>query len=127
MLTCTLAALLGLLHTINGLFMVLASRTWFDQVAGVSDTGPFNPHLVMDIGLAFLSAGVAFLLFAWRPALRLLALGASGFVLLHALLHVSLLVQGHDQHLIADLLGVVAPALVGLVISWPQKEANYAV
>lgn len=122
-----LAALLGTLHTGNGLFMVLASRRWFDQVAGVSDTGPFNPHFVTDIGLAFMASGVAFLLLAWRPEMRLVALGASGFVVLHALLHVSLLLQGHNQYWVADLLGVVLPAAIGILLTWPRKEPHYVV
>jgi len=126
MLTRSLSALLGLLHTFNGLFMVIASRAWYEQIPGVTSTGPFNPHFVMDIGLAFFASGVAFLLFAWRPGLQLLALGASGFVVLHAGLHLSLMLQGHTANLLSTTLNVLAPAVLGLVLTWPRKEVFYA-
>jgi hypothetical protein len=47
-----IAAILGLFNAANGLAMLFASSTWWASVPGVSDTGPFNPHFVQDVGAA---------------------------------------------------------------------------
>ena len=124
--TRILAALIGLFHSANGLAMVVASRAWFDAAPGAGETGAFNPHFVMDVGLAFLAGGIAFLAFAWRPSLKLAALGCSGFLASHALLHLASAAQGHVHNLAADLLGVVLPAFAGLALAWPRAGDAHA-
>ena len=47
--------------------MLAAGPLWYETVPGVPDTGPFNPHFVQDIGVAFLVAGLALAARAWRP------------------------------------------------------------
>jgi hypothetical protein len=120
MLTRALATLLGLFHTANGLYMLAAPQTWFAAAPGAADTGPFNPHFVADLGFAFLAGGLGFLAFAWRPPLRLIALGASGFQVFHALLHLFAVVRGHSHHLPTDLAVIALPAFLGLAIAWPR-------
>ena len=54
-----LAAILAIPTVLNGLAMLVAGPLWYETVPGVPDTGPFNPHFVQDIGVAFLVAGLA--------------------------------------------------------------------
>lgn len=126
MLTRTLAGLLGLFHSANGLYMLAAPQAWFAAAPGASETGPFNPHFVADVGFAFLAGGLAFLAFAWRPGLKLVALGASGFLVFHALLHLSGVAQGHVHNLTTDLAAIALPAFIGLAISWPRAGGIHA-
>lgn len=121
MLTRALAALLGIFHTANGLYMLAAPHAWFAAAPGAADTGPFNPHFIADVGFAFLAGGLAFLGFAWRPRLKLAALGASGFLIFHALLHLAGLAQGHTHHLGAEIGAIAFPAFLGLAITLPAK------
>jgi hypothetical protein len=121
MITRALAALLGLFHTANALYMLTAPRAWFAAAPGASDTGPFNPHFVADVGFAFLAGGLAFLAFAWRPKLKLIALGASGFLVFHALLHLWGVANGHSHYALVDVLAIALPAFVGAGIAWPMK------
>jgi hypothetical protein len=62
-----IAAILAILTLFNGLAMLAAGPLWYETVPGVSETGPFNPHFVQDIGVAFLVAGLALAARAWRP------------------------------------------------------------
>ena len=62
-----IAAILAIPTLINGLAMLVAGPFWYASVPGVTETGPFNPHFVQDIGVAFLAAGLALAARAWRP------------------------------------------------------------
>ena len=55
----SIAAVLAVLTVLNGAIMLLAAPTWYESVPGVSETGPYNPHFVQDVGAAFLVAGLA--------------------------------------------------------------------
>lgn len=121
MLFRSISGALGLFQSANGLFMILAPETWFMTAPGVTATGPYNPHFVIDVGLGFLAAGVAFLACAWRPRLRPVALGASGFVILHALFHLSYLMMGESAAPAVDI-SIAIPAFLGLALTWPCKE-----
>lgn len=114
------AGLIGILRTANGLYMLTAPETWFAAAPGAAATGPFNLHFVVDVGFAFLAGGLAFLAFAWRPKLKLVALGASGFLVLHALFHLSGILHGQLHHAASDI-AIAVPAILGLAISWPRK------
>ena len=63
----SIAAFLGALSILNGAIMLFAGPFWYASVPGASETGPYNPHFVQDIGAAFLIAGVALAARAWRP------------------------------------------------------------
>lgn len=119
--TRTLAAFLGLFHTLNGFAMLAAPDSWYARAPGVVETGPFNSHFVADIGFAFLASGLAFLAFAWRPKLKLAAFGASGFLVFHGLMHLWGAAQGHAHHFAVDVGAVALPALLGLAITLPTK------
>src|SRR5580698_333522 len=89
-MTRILAALLALAMAVNGLVMLAAGRWWYGAVPGVTQTGPFNPHFVKDIGAAYLVVGATFAWFAGRPspAARGAVAAAAVFLGLHAGVHI---------------------------------------
>ena len=98
-----IAAILGVFNAANGLVMLFAGSTWWNSVPGVPDTGPYNPHFVQGVGAAFLVAGVALLVRAWRPAYWPAAVAASAFLVAHGLIHLVMIATGRDHHALADL------------------------
>ena len=116
--------LLGLLNLANGLWMLLAPAGWYQNLpAGVPDTGPLNLHFVRDIGAAFTTIGVAFLVAAPdAPRRRGVLLAATLFFGLHALVHVSELAAGrlHPGHWLIDFPGVFLPAILLAVLCLPR-------
>ena len=99
-----LAGLLALALAANGVVMLFASLPWYDAVPGVTATGPFNPHFVKDIGVAYLAAAGGLAWFAQRPreGWPAMAMGAV-FLTLHAAIHVydaacGTVVDGHGQN-----------------------------
>ncbi|HLK26162.1 MAG TPA: hypothetical protein VKT30_16015 [Caulobacteraceae bacterium] len=127
-----LGAALAVLLVGNGAAMLFAGSWWYGAVPGVTETGPFNPHFVKDVGAAYVVAGVGFAAFAWRPGPMLPALAAAtGFLSLHALVHVADAIASPNgvADIIRDFPGVFVPALVGLGLcaaSIRRKEPAYA-
>jgi hypothetical protein len=115
-----LAGLLAVFNVANGLVMLFASSIWWAHVAGASDTGPFNPHFVQDVGAAFLVAGLGLAARAAQPAYWPAAVAGAGFLVAHALIHVGMMVTGHDHHIAADLMAVVIPAALALYSAFPD-------
>lgn len=99
----------------NALWMLAGPMHWYHELpAAVPDTGPFNPHMVRDIGCAFLTVGVAQVWAAFAPALRLpLVATAALFLAAHAVLHVYDTAVGNlpADHWWLDAPGVYVPAL----------------
>ena len=63
-------AVLWALATITGanaLWMLAAPANWFETLPGVVHTGPFNVHLVRDVGCAYLTIGLLLALAARWP------------------------------------------------------------
>jgi ATP-dependent helicase HepA len=60
--------LLGIGGTVNGGFMLFTSEAWFTSIA--ADTGPFNVHLVRDVGAAYVTSGLASVWAAQAPHWR---------------------------------------------------------
>jgi len=120
MIARIIAGLLGIYNGGNGLSMLVAPHRWFLGVA--ADTGPFNSHFVMDVGIAFLAAGLAFLALAWDRRAGLLALGASGFLVGHAVLHLLDLRHGTDA--LVEVAAIAIPALAGVAVAWPRSAAH---
>ncbi len=106
------------LQLANGFFMLLTPNQWYLAMPGVTETGPFNPHFVRDIGLGFLSAGAALVLAARQPAsARPLILVASVFLFGHALLHLVEIIL-HDVEAgpaLRDIALIVVPAALPLL------------
>ena len=91
-----IAAILAIPTLFNGLAMLVAGPLWYETVPGVTETGPFNPHFVQDIGVAFLVAGLALAARAWRPRYWPAAVAGAGFLAAHALLHLVMIAGGHE-------------------------------
>lgn len=105
--------LLGAGGIVNGLFMLFTSEAWFARIA--ADTGPFNVHLVRDVGAAYVTSGVATVWAARAPAWRVPLLSAAALFLgLHGLIHVAEVLAGTQPpvHLLEDFPGVYLPALL---------------
>jgi hypothetical protein len=115
-----LAGLLGILLAANGLAMLAAGKAWYYAVPGVTSTGPYNPHFVKDIGMAYLVTALGLGWFAARPRQGWsgLVCGAA-FLSLHGLIHVADAIGGPvcGQDLLRDLPGVFLPALIAAGIA----------
>ena len=105
--------------------MLLAGPWWYGVVPGVTRTGPFNPHFVKDIGATYLVAAAGL---AWRasrpgPGAAGAVLGASAFLGLHALIHLSdaAVDGGGLAEIVRDFPGVFAPALLAIWIAFPGQ------
>jgi hypothetical protein len=119
---------------LNGAVMLAAGRWWYGAVPGVTTTGPFNPHFVKDIGVAYVVAGVAFAWLAWKPAAaaaRGAAAAGAAFLGLHAGVHLTEALgdPGGLADLARDFPGVLLPALIAVWTAWPtdpEKETRHA-
>ena len=121
-----IAAILAIPTLFNGLAMLAAGPHWYESVPGVTETGPFNPHFVQDIGIAFLVAGLALAARAWRPRYWPAALTGAAFLAAHALIHLVAIIGGHDHEAIFDLLAVVLPAALALYSAFPNQGEHHA-
>jgi hypothetical protein len=113
-----IAAILAIPTLFNGLAMLAAGSLWYESVPGVTETGPFNPHFVQDIGIAFLVA--------WRPRYWPAAMAGAVFLAAHALLHVVLIAGGHAHHAVFDLLAIVLPSAIALYSAFPNQGEHHA-
>jgi peptidoglycan/LPS O-acetylase OafA/YrhL len=120
-----IAAILAIFNALNGLAMLFAGPAWYAAVPGASETGPYNPHFVQDVGAAFLVAGLAVAARAWRPVYWPAAVAGSGFLVAHALIHLVMIVTGHDHHVTADLAAVVVPAALALYSAFPDQGEHH--
>ena len=120
-----IVAILAIFNALNGLAMLFAGPAWYAAVPGASETGPYNPHFVQDVGAAFLVAGLALAARAWRPVYWPAAVAGSGFLVAHALIHLVMIVTGHDHHVTADLAAVVVPAALALYSAFPDQVEHH--
>ena len=120
----SIAGILAAFNVINGLAMLFAGSTWWVTVPGAPETGPYNPHFVQDVGAAFLAAGLALAVRAWRPRYWQAAMAGSGFLAMHAAIHLVMIAGGHDHHAAADFATVMVPAALALYSALPTKETK---
>lgn len=118
--------ILGVLSIANGSWMVLHAPTWFDSVPGVTDTGPYNGHLVRDVGLAYMVSGIGFVWCAFN--LRrcwLLIVAQAMWATGHAALHVADMITERmpPSHWIIDAPGVLLPGLALGVLAVPKVSS----
>ena len=114
--------LLGIGGAVNGVIMLFWSEPWFASIA--ADTGPFNVHLVRDVGAAYVTSGVAAAWAARVPRWRTpLAAAAALFLGLHGLIHVAEVASGVQPpaHLLEDFPGVYLPALLLTGIAFTSR------
>ncbi len=122
--------LMALSLGLNGLFMLGDPISWFDMVPGVKRTGPPNPHLIRDVGLAYLVSAILLVMALRQPAQKRLLVGiAALWITGHALFHIWEWLAGvctFDQFM-TDVPGVVIPALIliGLACLPNQKDTRH--
>jgi hypothetical protein len=110
----------------NALAMLADPLGWYNTVGGVADTGPFNPHFVRDIGVAYLTCALCAAAAAtWlRQAFTLMS-AVTLFLGLHVGLHIWDVAAGrlHLDHLLIDAPGVLGPTIVtGLLVWWTRTN-----
>jgi hypothetical protein len=123
MIVRILLLLLGISHIVNGLFMLIAPAEWYATVPGVTATGPFNPHFILDIGMAFVASGAGLMLGARRGAnAPILACAGATWPALHSLIHIDgWLMHGFpaDTRIAtSEVVGVVGFSALGVVLAW---------
>lgn len=115
------ALILGLGGAANGVFMLAAPPLWYDSVPGLAHTGPFNPHFVSDIGVAYVVASLALIARAWRARYWPAAITGAAFMCGHAIIHVLDITSERTGNANVDLWLVIAPALVAAWAALPAK------
>ena len=125
------SSLLALVLGANGAVMLTAGLWWYGKVPGVTETGPYNPHFVKDIGAAYLVVAAALAWRAARPTARAggATLAAAAFLGLHALVHLADAAGdgGGLADLARDFPGVFLPALLTAWIALPLGRETEAV
>lgn len=130
-LAMLLRALLGfniLFLVINGAFMLVAPKTWYELIPGVVDTGFFNAHFIRDIGIIQMFLGVLFVLGVKITAARFeLWAAATLWLTAHACLHLWEVAVGicGASTLLRDFPAVSLPALIGMALSlhaWQHRH-----
>jgi hypothetical protein len=130
MIVRALLLLLGLLHIANGLHMLVAPADWYASIPGVTATGPFNAHFVLDIGMAFVASGAGLMAGARRNAnAAILALAGATWPALHALIHIDgWLMHGFpaDARIaLSEVVGVVGLAVLGVALAWLRMRGEH--
>ena len=115
------AALLGIGGAANGVFMLAAPPLWYDSVPGLAHTGPFNPHFVSDIGVAYLVAGITLITRAWRSRYWPAAVAGAAFMCGHAIIHVFDIALERTGNVSVDVWLVIVPALLAAWAAFPAK------
>lgn len=109
----------------NALWMLAAPAHWFEAIPGVVHTGPFNVHLVRDVGCAYLTMGLLLALAArWPRAAYPLLIAVSIFMVLHALLHVWDIAAGRlpGSHVFTDLPLVFLPGALTVGLAFWLRD-----
>ncbi len=123
MIVRILLLLLGLLHVVNGVFMLVAPGVWYVMVPGVVMTGAFNAHFIYDIGMAFIASGAMLAIGArsGRDAAVYACAGAT-WPVLHALIHIKGWMSGgfptEANVAMSEAVGVVGLAALGAMLAW---------
>ena len=116
-----ISALVAIPSIGNGLYMLAAGAHWYQSVPSVSDTGPYNPHFVSDVGAAYLVCGLALAARAWKPAYWPAAVTGALFFCAHSLIHVLGLFGGHSHHAGFEIFTVVLPSFAALWAAFPSE------
>lgn len=103
--------------TLNGLFMIVEPKLWYEVIPGVVSTGFYNQHFIRDIGIVQLMLGMAYIV-GWRkPTDRLvLWVVATLWLIAHAVFHLWEVAVGicGPSALLRDFVAVSLPAIIGI-------------
>ncbi|MGD9980479.1 MAG: hypothetical protein AB7H66_10415 [Hyphomonadaceae bacterium] len=117
-----LAGALGIFSALNGVFMLADGARWYDTIPGVPHTGPFNPHFVADIGVAYLVSSLALVARAWRARYWPAAVAGAAFMTGHAVIHLLDVISERTGNVGVDVWLVITPALIAAWAAWPSKD-----
>lgn len=113
--------IIGSLNVLNGLWMLIAPEHWYYNLpAGVPEFGPLNVHFIRDIGCIFFLIGVGNFIAAFYIQYRIaLFTVATGFYVLHMLVHVFEVVSGRIRLSMfwVDLPGVYIPTILFCILN----------
>ncbi len=113
--------IMAALDIVNGIEMFFFPSAWFFKlVPGVPETGPYNMHLVMDLGTFFLAVGVGLVAAALNPRRNAIAVVVAAVAgVMHSALHIYSHAAGvlSTEHLMTEVLGIYIPAILLIVIS----------
>ena len=113
--------------SLNGLFMIIDPKTWYETVPGVITTGFYNQHFIRDIGIIQLFLGIAFIAGWFRPHLRLTLWSvATLWLVAHGVFHLWEVAVGicGPTALIRDFAEVSLPALIGIAALLTFREKH---
>lgn len=106
-------------YLLNGVRMIADPQGFFDGTAGVSATGGYNVHFIVDIGFAFLVSAGAMAVGVWLRRRSLILTGLA-WPVLHAVFHMAgLAMHGAVSRAawVVETGGVILPALVLIVLA----------
>jgi hypothetical protein len=113
--------IIAAMDIVNGIEMFFFSSAWFFRlVPGVTETGPFNAHLVMDGGTFFLAVGIGLVAAALDPRRNAIAVVVAAVAgTMHSVLHLYSHAAGilSLNHMVTEVLGIYVPAIVLIAIS----------
>jgi predicted anti-sigma-YlaC factor YlaD len=113
--------IIAAMDIVNGIEMFFFPTAWFFRlVPGVTETGPFNGHLVMDGGTFFLAVGVGLVAAALNPRRNAIAVVIAAVAgVMHSILHLYSHAAGilSSEHMVTEVLGIYVPAVVLIVIA----------
>jgi hypothetical protein len=113
--------IIAAMDIVNGIEMFFFPNAWFFRlVPGVTETGPFNEHLVTDGGTFFLGVGIGLVAAALNPRRNAIAIVVAAVAgVMHSILHVYAHAVGllSLQHLTTEILGIYIPAIVLIAIA----------
>lgn len=122
-------AIFALIWLVNAVWMLADPANWYASIDGVPNTGPYNPHFVRDIGVAYLLlAALSAAAIRW-PAHAAAFLGAvTLYLALHALLHVWDIAAARLplDHVLIDLPGVFLPPFIAAALAWWCAPARHS-
>lgn len=110
---------IGLMWVATGVSIFADPHGFYDRTPGLAMMGPYSVHFIRDVGLAFVAAGVATAVGAWRSN-RSLAFAGTGWPFLHALFHLQIWShRGFPFDAIAafDFIAVIAPAFLAVMLA----------
>lgn len=124
------ALVLGVVMLANATWQLAVPEGWYWAIPGVPDRGPFNQHLVRDLGVIYALTGAGLILGALQPQQRFGYWWAPAVWLVgHALFHVWEVLVGicGPGALVEDFAGVTLPALAALVLLGYARRADVSV
>jgi hypothetical protein len=113
--------IIAVMDIVTGIEMFFFPGAWFFRlVPGVTETGPFNGHLVMDGGTFFLAVGIGLVAAALNPRRNAVAVVVAAVAgIMHSILHLYSHAAGllSAQHMVTEVFGIYVPAIVLVVIA----------